>query len=272
MDTPFALCQFLSDVKILLLSSVRISRHRIQLLCLPYLWIHAKGMAVNHQIFELYWTFQHAQLSSCKILHKSIHSSLFNTCSLYSLSSTLFTWPYFGIKHQSQFNPYSSWQSVKRKKENFTETTKHTHDTHNGESVYKQWNSCEFIYRVWVAVSTGTPFLRFISLSLLLSISFTFFYYIIHIMYVIRNHKQLLSTFLYFYFYDPGMSYTHFCSLSHPDTHTDATPFIYSFIWLPLIPLAFVCRTSPFTVHRSFCLRFLFRWKKNVLMIRSNAP
>lgn len=79
------------------------------------------------------------------------------------------------------------------------------------------------IYRVSLSVHLFS-FRLFFSLSLVPLLLYNSYY-------VIGNHKQLLSTFLYFHFYDPGMSYTHTLALSPSFScrEIELLPFIHSF-------------------------------------------
>lgn len=154
-----------------------------------------------------------------------------------------------------------------RRTKEFPPEQRTVHDTHNGESVCKQWNSCE-LFTVYRCQYTFSRFAFFFSPSLVPLLLYNSYY-------VIGNHKQLLSTFLYFHFYDPGMSYTHTLALSPSFScrEIELLSFIHSFILLRLVPSGFVCRTStPFTVRSVHCVR-CFAGKHSLRnLIRSNAP
>lgn len=142
---------------------------------------------------------------------------------------------YCAIEHHSQFNPCDNWRKIeKKKKQKIPPKQQNVHDTHNGKSVWKQWNSCE-LFTVHRRQYTSSHFV--------LSFLFSFSLLLYNSYYVIRNHKQLLSTFLYFHFYDPDVLCTLSCT--HPrreigrKLERDAARFIYSFILLHLVPLGF---------------------------------
>lgn len=190
-----------------------------------------KESAINH-LFEN-WTFQHAQLFSCRILQINTFTSHSSVVPFYSsTSNTTHNLTLATIERQQKLGEFQ--RSYK------TYTTRTTGKVYANNGTPVNYLPC---------IAASTPFLipfRLLPFSLLLHNSY----------YVIRNHKQLLSTFLYFYFYDPGVS----CTLSR--THTRRSSF-HLFIHFVASRTFWVCLVSHFTIRRSLCVCvcFFFRWK-----------
>lgn len=208
--------------------------------CFPFMSRAQKNRPINHA-FEN-WTFQHAQLFSWRIQQINIHSVPFSMFVRSCFVSIDFSILASNTSHHLTLATVGTWKRKNFYRNNGPYTIRTT------VKVYAN-NGTPVNYLPCIAVSTPFLVLPFLSLSLVPLLLYNSYY-------VIGNHKQLLSTFLYFHFYDPGMSYTHSThsrSLTITRTQRDRTPFIH---FAASCTFGFcLSPSSPFTVLSVHCVR-----------------